>query len=468
MTCAQICYASEFGSMDGVLARREDGFGEFLPTRVETRLKTGYFDLNDGKPIVHLTSGNRVLAFDTDSISIGRTQLQFDWSPKAVMQIVDLLVENAELLQVALDLRDAILFAPLQYVGESGHIVPNALAKGISASLVPYVQMSESPRERVCSESLNVERIVERITEVRSKILTAREQMEQCLRNCEERHPDQGNLFEKAGAAVLRVGCGAGCLIKAFVDVVVGIFEIVTEIVREVVTRVVVCMDPPPNHISVPFEGKFQHVGVLSVSGIDNLPKDANPTPDDFKKLAELIKTFGDLSEPAECILNATWTVRDLRDLGYQGVGDSFPISFSVCFDEECVKKLLKAGPKAIAAAVAEIGQFVKAMEENLKVTGLVGGGGLVVGGGLVAKFSLAFALKILAVAVVVIGYQALAIFGQIWILKALGNTKNGVCLNHPTVIVGLAGILFGPLGLLSGGVALLNTPFIVTERKIA
>jgi len=468
MTCTQICYASEFGSMDGVLARRDDNFGEFLPTRVETRLKTGYFDLNNGKPIVHLTSGKRVLTFDTDSISIGRTELQFDWSPQAVMQIVDLLVENAELRQAALDLRDAILFTPLQYVGESGHVLPNALAEGISASLVPYVQMTVTPRKSICTEALKVEQIVERITEIRQKIRTAAEMMEECHRNCAERHPDQGNILEKIAAAAARVACGAGCLIKAFVDVVVGFFEVVTEIVREVVTRVVVCVNPPPKHIAVPFEGKFTDVGSRAVSGIDNLPKDANPTPDDFKKLAELIKSFGDLSEPAECILNATWTVRDLRDLGYQGVGDTFPISFSVCFDEECVKKLLKAGPKAIAAAVAEIGQFVKAMEEDLKVKGLVGVGGSVVGGGLVATFSLAFALKILAVAVVAIGYQALAIFGQIWILKALEKTKNGVCLNHPTVIVGLAGILFGPLGLISGGVALLNTPFIVTERKIA
>lgn len=450
MTCSQICYASDFGSMDGVLTRRDDTFSEFLPTRVETRLKTGYFDLNNGKPIVHLSSGARVLIFDTDSVCIGRTELKFDWSTKAVNQIIDLLVDNAELRQVALDLRDAILFAPLQYAGKSGHVVPNALAEGISASLVPYVQMSETPRERVCSETPKVERIVERITEVRSKILTAREQMEQCLRNCEKRHPDQGNLFEKAGAAVLRVGCGAGCLIKAFVDVVVGFFEVVTEIVREVVTRVVVCIEPPPKHIAVPFEGKFRHVGSFAVSGIDNVPQGANPTPNDFKKLTELIKTFGQLSEPAECLLNATWSVRDLRDLGYQGVADFFPISFSVCFDEECMKKLLKAGPTAIIAALKEIG-------DNLPRAAAVPATAV--------TLSLAMALKVFSVAVVVISYQVLMILGQILILQWLGKTKNGVCLNHPTVIAGLAGILLGPLGVLSGGVAALNTPFIVTPR---
>lgn len=449
MTCTQICYASDFGSMDGVLARRDDTFTEFLPTRVETRLKTGYFDLNNGKPIVHLSSGKRVLTFDTDSIRIGRTELQFDWSPKAVMQIVDLLVNDAELRQVALDLRDAILFTPIQYVGESGHVVPNTLAEGISASLVPYVHMAETPRNIVCTETLKVERIVERITETRQKLLTAAEQMEECHRNCAARHPDQGNIFEKAAAALARVACGAGCLIKAFADVVVGFFEVVTEIVREVIKKVVVCVNPPPKHVAVPFEGKFKDVGVRSVSGIDNVPKDANPTPDDFKKLAELIKTFGDLSEPAECILNATWSVRDLRDIGYQGFADSFPISFSVCFDEDCLKKLLKAGPKAIIAAVTELGSLAKAAPVAAAAV----------------KLSLAVALKVISVAVVVIGYQVLMILGQILILQALGKTKNGVCLNHPTVLVGLAGILLGPLGVISGGVAALNTPFIVTPR---
>lgn len=450
MTCTQICYASDFGRMDGVLAHRDDTSSEFLPTRIETRLKTGYFDLNNGKPFVQLSVGNRVLAFDADSISIKTVDNKFDWSSQAVAQMVELLALDTEMRQAALDLRNAMLFLPLQYVGESGHIVPGVLAETISGALVAYEQISKTKRERICKDEFKTERVVEKITEVRQKIITAAEQLEQCLRNCAEQHPDKGNLIEKGGAALARAVCAAGCTIRAFVDIVVGVFDVVTEIVRDVVTKVVVCQEPPPNHIAVPFEGKFHDAARRSVGGINPpMPNDASPTPDDFRRLFELLKTFGDLSEPAECLLNASWTVRDLRDLGYKGIGDSFPLSFSICFDAECVNKLLAAGPKAIGAAVTELGALAKSAP--IAATAV--------------KLSSALALKVLSVAVVVIGYQALMIIGQLLIQQKLGNTKNGVCLTHPTVVVGLAGTLFGPLGVLSGGLAVLNTPFIVTPR---
>lgn len=138
MTCTQICYASDSGFMDGVVARRDDTSNhEFLPTRIETRLKTGCFDLNNGKPFISLKVAEMVLAFDTDSISIGRTEFKSDWSPAAVQKMMVLLIENVELRQAALDLRDAMLFLPLQYVGESSSLVPNSLSEGIASSLTP-------------------------------------------------------------------------------------------------------------------------------------------------------------------------------------------------------------------------------------------------------------------------------------------------------------------------------------------
>jgi len=436
--------------MNGVVARVGDTpANEFLPTRVDTRLRSGCFDLNSGNPFVSLKAGGMVLYFDTDSISIGRPEFKSDWSPESVKKMLVLLAESKDLRQVALDLRDAMIFLPLQYIGETGVLVPDSLSEGISSSLFPYVEISKASREQLCNEELKVEKIVDRVTEIRSILRTAGEQLEECQRGCAERHPDEGNIFQKLAAAAARLGCGAGCLVKAFVDVVVGFVEIVTEVVREVVTRIVVCVDPPPNQIAVPYEGRFKDVGIITSSGVDNIPDNAKPKPDDFKKLAELFKSFGDLSETAECILNANWSIRDLRDLGYQGFADIFPISFSICFDENCVKKLLKAGPKAIIAAVAELGSLATAAPIAASAV----------------TFSLALALKVLAIASVLIGYQILAILGQILILQALGKTSNGVCLNHPTLVVGLAATIFGPLGILSGGAAALNTPFIVTPR---
>lgn len=447
MTCVQLCYSSDFGSMEGVSAPHGKLPKAFMPTRVQTRDGSALFVLNHGKPVVTLRSGDRELSFDADAIAWGGGR--DDWSVDSARRMVDLLIEDDGLRQAAIELRNAMLLVPLQYAGASGQPIAEPLAASTAAALFDYVSISRKKREQVCSEAFITERIVEKMTEVRQKISTAGEQMERCLGGCGEKFPAEGTLLEQGINLVARAACSAACLVTAFVDIVVGFVEVVVDVVREVVTRVVVCQTPPPEHIAVPYEGRFVGVGAFATSGIDSVPKGANPASADFKKLADLLKTFGSLSGVAECLLSATWEVKDLRDLGYQGVGDVFPISFSICFDGECVKKLIAAGPGQIVAALTEI-------------SGLLSAGPVAAAA---AKISLSFALKVLSVAVVVLAYQVLAVVGQLLFLKALGKTQNGVCLNHPTVIVGLVGILTGPLGILSGGVAALNTPFIVTPR---
>ena len=118
MTCVQLCYSSDFGSMEGVSAPHGKLPKAFMPTRVQTRDGSALFVLNHGKPVVTLRSGDRELSFDADAIAWGGGR--DDWSVDSARRMVDLLIEDDGLRQAAIELRNAMLLVPLQYAGASG------------------------------------------------------------------------------------------------------------------------------------------------------------------------------------------------------------------------------------------------------------------------------------------------------------------------------------------------------------
>ena len=235
---------------------------------------------------------------------------------------------------------------------------------------------------------------------------------------------------------------------QAFNDIVTRTWEVVDTVSHTVVQHITHCLLTPGNFPS--YNGLIAVGGVATIAPTGGKAADADPTLSPFEQLLR-------------CFVGGTWSIGNLGDIGVTIPGvESIPVTVSVCMSRACADEVkTQFGTLGFQALATNLPVLIASgaaqawLAANTTLAPLLTALAASVG------ITLAEAVAVVLVALLVLAVQALLIAGQIVALEAFGQAVNGICLNYPAFPIALAGIINPVVGLVIAA----NTPVIVTSR---
>jgi hypothetical protein len=421
-----------------------------VPVRVTAPDGIAELDVSGRQPTIRFGRPAKEVVLTAKGVRLQRGAPEEPWGVPTVRRLLAAIKGDPELQRAVLSLRTALHTAYPQYLALSRHGAPSKLGAYYAKSNAGIAKFGKPAGTSSCQTTTIVETVTTEVSHEVDVILTAIQQADRCLKDCEDRY---GKPFT-AGFKPIEYGfCAVGCAVDGFVDLVVGTAEIVETIAEVVVREVVVCLlSPRPGFFPNPFElgvfpGLAQPGGGARATDIDT---------GDVKKALAILQEVLDLGEPIlDCLLAGEWTVTKLSDLrvNVDGIAE-IPFGVTVCLNRACVDTMspFTVGPKALTLLI----KIATAADRNAIGAALAAAG--VTGAAAVAA---ADACMLILGLLIILLAHLLIVMGQIAILAAAGLINNGICLTHPSLPVAVAAALNPILGI----VALGNTPLVVTPR---
>ena len=400
-------------------------------------------------PVVRFGKGHDRIEMTPRGVRLPKGEGELPWSKETVTALRRAILGSDELQRAVFSLRLAMLATVPEFVFRRNVSLPPEMSRQFAKSMntisrfgkgAPHKKLWREPgtkgTDEPCQWETRVETVTTEIVHVVDIVRSAAEQLAGCLAACASAFG--GDLVTLPHL----LACEAGCLLKTFVDVVVGTYEWVETIVNEVVTSVLVCTEEVLEAIPNPMAGMMPSVELAQA-----FPAESGEAVNKaIEVVSGLAEGFGDV---VDCILEGDWKITRLEDIGLNIDGvSSVPVGVTVCLDSACTEKLLTAGPKAIVT-IAEMAAMANAVPAAVAALGLAAA---------TAAAVTQVCLVLIAFIAILLAHLAI-IAGQILIYKLVGAADDGVCITHPSLPV-VAVTVVNPLaGLIAAG----NTPMIVT-----
>lgn len=410
--------------------------GVILPAFVTATGGLASMNLAVRAPTVQIGADDTMILLTSAGVQFGKAAAPKPWTADTVRALIESIAKDPKKARGAMLLRSALHttmpVAAIQLKGQMDKKFSTAMAKGTRGL------GSSSMQSINCRTVTITDTVVKYVTEYVDVWKTAEKQYQECY-DREVRGDNCKWLGGGAGA------CAAGiCLLKGFVDVVIGVAEVVTRVVEEVTRRIIVCTKAAigtwPNPWDIP--------GFLSKVGIGQPA--ATFSSGDIAEAIKLLKQFtGFFGVYGGCLLNGTWTLQQLTtplDLG--GGKVVLPYGVKVCVTSKCAEQmaLSNVGGELLASwsgALSILAAFSPELMAFAASLGIPASAAVVTAIASLPPVVVACAALILGFILAVLYYGTM-IAGQLEYHRLFTtNFSDGVvCIEHPTFALALISVI--------------------------
>ena len=282
-----------------------------------------------------------------------------------------------------------------------------AMIKYFSASQESRRGFAKRPAGYKCEVTTVTTTVTEAVYGWVNHITTAAAQLASCSEHC------------MTLPALEIPGCLATCAMQAFNDIVTRTWEVVDTVSHTVVQHITHCLLTQSNFPS--YSGLVAVGGVATIAPTGGKAADADPTLLPFE---QLLRCFG----------GGAWSIGNLGDIGVTIPGvNSVPVTISVCMSRACADEVKSQfGTLGFQALAANLPVLIGSGAAQAWLAANTTLAPLLTALAASAGITLAEAVAVVLVALLVLAVQALLIAGQIVALETFGQAVNGICLNYP------------------------------------
>ena len=414
--------------------------GVMLPAFVVAAGGLASMNLAIRSPNVQIGVDSTMVVLSSAGVQFGKAAPVKPWAPDTVKALIATIAKDPTKARGIMLLRSALhTTLPVAVMQFKGRMEPR-----FARTLATGTQGLGSRSMLSCTTTTVTDLVTRTVIEVVNVWKTAEQQYQECY-DREARSP--GCLLAGPAAGV----CAAAiCLLRGFVDVVVGTCEVVRTITEEVTRTIVVCTKPArgtwPNPWDIPVS-----IGKVTV----RQPTQAF-TGTEIATAIDLLKSLTELSGVyGKCLLEGKWSLMQLTtplDFGNGNV--VWPYGVKVCVTSECATRML----------LSNVGtELLKSWDGLLSVLAGLSpafkefaiGVGLPVSGGVVATVAAMIAglpavavacAALLVVCILFILYYGTIVSAQLELHRnSTNNFADGlVCIEHPTMAISMIQGLIG------------------------
>ncbi len=408
--------------------------GKRVPIQVLAAGGLAAIDLSSRTPFIRLGAADKsAIMLTSAGIQFGTAASVAPWSRDSIAGLVATLERDLAKARGAMLLRSTMQSTFPIAAKELKGGVPKALAVALSNR----AKALAAPQPRPCNVTTVTEEVVTTITRLVDVWRSAEQQYQACLDREMSKDPCRA-LGPGALPCAVTI-----CAVGAFVDVLVGTYEIVETIVDTVTRTVIDCGELAKRYLTSPWDLPGIPVGQLLPQPAQAFGADAIS---DAKKLLDDLTGF--LGPLGECLLGGTWSLAQFKPPLQIGRGSvAIPYGVRVCISAKCARALAitNVGGEIVSSWAAALGVLAALSAEfaafatTLGVTAAPAAVAAVAAAGGTTAIAVQAAAILLAFIILVLIYGT-AISAQLaWHESFTDSFADGVvCIEHPSFVLAM------------------------------